>query len=408
MTSALRALPVLALPVLACGLALACAPAHDDGDDAPAPRTFPTVDELPDLEGLPDLMGSFFTDARVESAQDFDSWRRDELRALFAHYMFGPAPALTVASLIEVARHARVDDLDVDAIELLATLSDERALAIAVFVPSGQSNVPAVLAPNRCGNQSVALDERLSVTAHPDADCNAARGAQRDKWPLSRIAAEGFAFVTFHQSDLAVDDAALGGVEALSAWARGSALALDALEEADTPVDASRVAVFGHSRRGKAALLAGARDERFAAVVAHQSGTCGQSIIRNGLGESLFLITGVFPHWFTPELSTFGEREQRLPVDGHMLVALQAPRPVLLVDAREDDWADPQGALEAARVADAAWELFGDDGLVEEDGPDGRMPRTDATLVWQLREGGHDQLESDWELFLPFLSRHLR
>jgi dienelactone hydrolase len=196
----------------------------------------------------------------------------------------------------------------------------------------------------------------------------------------------------------------MSAAPALSAWAAGSSFAVDALERGDTPVDATRVGVFGHSRRGKAALLAGARDPRIAAVVAHQSGTLGSSILRNRLGEPLIVVTGVFPHWFTPELASFVDFEERLPFDQHHLLALVAPRPLLLVDGAEDDWADPQGTLDAARAADAAWELLGDNGLVDDDAG---VPRTDATLVHRVRPGDHDVETADWELFLPFLARHL-
>jgi hypothetical protein len=380
-----------------------CAPV---ADDAPAPRVFPRIAELPEQPELPELFSSFFVpDRSVETADDFTSWRRSEMNDVLAHYAYGPAPVLEVRDVRVVAQATGIDGLDVDYVELEADLGDKR-LHVAVFSPAGATRVPAVLGPNRCGNETLVFDERVRrTTAWLGEKCeDAERGDDNDKWPVARIVESGLAVVTFHQSEMSPDDVDASDGEALSAWAKGSSLAIDALERVETPVDPRRVAVFGHSRRAKAALLAGARDERIAAVVVHQSGTLGSSILRNGLGESLLLITGVFPHWFTPELFGFADgNEDKLPFDQHWLLALCAPRPVLLVDGADDDWADPQGSLDAARAADAAWELLGDEGLVEEDG----VPRTDATLVHQVRPGGHDVFTEDWEIFLPFLERHL-
>lgn len=386
--------------VLTATLLTACAPAPAPPPDVA--RMFPTVEALPDRPELPELFASFFSDRRVETSDDFTTWRRDELNDVLTHYAYGLAPARAVRGVDVVAEAAGIDGIAVDYVELAIDVGDT-TVHLAVFSPAGQRDVPAVLGPNRCGNQTVVDDERVRASDVLDDECSGGRGGAASSWPVARITAAGFALATFHQSELAIDDFQRSSAPALAAWAAGSSFAIDALERTATPVDPTRVAVFGHSRRGKAALLAGARDERIAAVVAHQSGTLGSSILRNGLGESLLLITGVFPHWFTPELSTFVGLEDRLPFDQHHLLALMAPRPLLLVDGEEDDWADPQGSLDAARAADAAWQLLGDDGLVEEDD----VPRTDATLVWRVRPGDHDVATSDWELFLPFLERHL-
>lgn len=387
-----------AFPVFAVALA-SCV---NDVPEA-APRVYPTVEELPEVAELPPLLESFFGDAVVDDAGDW-GWRRAEMLDVMTHYAYGPAPDLAITATTEVARGARIDGLDVDYVEHRGDLSDGTAIFVGVFAPAGAARVPAVLGPNRCGNQRLAADERLRVSTSLDADCDGSRGPDLDNWPLAQIAAAGLAVVTFHQSDLSHDDEFLGRDNTLSAWAKGNSLALDVLERVDTAVDVDRVGVFGHSRRGKVALLTAARDPRVAAVVAHQSGTLGQSVLRNGLGEPLQLITAVFPWWFTGGLPDFVGREARLPFDQHHLVALVAPRPLLLVDGDEDDWADPAGAVEAARAASPAWELLGADGLVDVDG----APGSTGTLAYHLRPGDHDTYEADWSIFLPFLAEHLR
>lgn len=355
---------------------------------------------------MPDVLSSFFVPGkRVQDASDWSGWRRDEVLDVLEHYAYGPAPALKLVDVDVVTEASGLEGGAVDYVELLVRHTAGTA-HVAIFAPaghSGQRDVPAVLGPNRCGNHTVVADERIQV-APPAVDACGARGSDAEKWPVGQLAAAGLALVTFHQSELSVDDPELSAGLTLSIWAGGNSLALDALEAHATAVDATRVAVFGHSRRAKTALLTGARDPRIAAVVSHQAGTLGSSILRNDEGEPLVVITGMFPHWFAPLLSGFVGVEARLPFDQHHLLALLAPRPLLLVDGATDDWADPQGSLAAARAADVVWELLGSEGLIEEGG----VPRQDAPVVWHLREGGHDVLPGDWDIFVAFLVRQLR
>jgi hypothetical protein len=174
--------------------------------------------------------------------------------------------------------------------------------------------------------------------------------------------------------------------------------------EAEPSLDASRIAVVGHSRRGKTALLAGALDERIAMVVAHQSGRGGAAITRHLSGEPLLSLNAVFPSWFDDVFPTFAGYEDRIPFDQHMLIALSAPRLVLCTDGDEDAWADPDGALMAVRAAAPAWDLYGVPGLLEASG----TPILDGRLSWHLRPGEHELTHADWDVFLDFASRHWR
>ena len=253
---------------------------------------------------------------------------------------------------------------------------------LMTVVPNRRSRpAPVFLVMNFCGNQA--------VTRHPDvplargwvpgvfcAGCpdnaatEAARGAQVDDWPLERLVARGYAVATFCSSDVDSDRADVsdgvyrwlaGGDPArnpttsrgtLAAWAWGFHRCIDHLTT-DPAIDPARIATVGHSRNGKAALLAAAYDERVAMAIANQAGCGGSAPSRvapelaapteNGppIVETLREINERFPHWFNDEFKTFVDDPGRLPFDQNGLVAMCAPRPVLFANARDDHWANP-------------------------------------------------------------------
>jgi endo-1,4-beta-xylanase len=132
---------------------------------------------------------------------------------------------------------------------------------------------------------------------------------------------------------------------ALMAWAWCVSRVIDALEKEDR-VDAKKVVVTGHSRYGKAALVAGAFDERVALTVPSHSGCAGSAPFRfiYGKSEQLHNIAGAFPYWFGPHFKQFEGKVDRLPVDQHLLLALVAPRALLQTEGTKDSWTNPEGA----------------------------------------------------------------
>jgi hypothetical protein len=164
----------------------------------------------------------------------------------------------------------------------------------------------------------------------------------------------------------------------------------------DPLVDASRVAVIGHSRLGKASLWAGARDTRFALVIANNSGCGGAALSKRIAGETVRAINTGFPHWFAGNFRAYNDREEALPVDQHQLVALVAPRAVAVGSASQDAWADPVGERLALELAEPVFALFGAPPLAAPPTTPGRR------LNHHLREGEHDILLADWQEYLRF------
>jgi hypothetical protein len=216
--------------------------------------------------------------------------------------------------------------------------------------------------------------------------------------PFELVRARGYALALVYAGDIVPDEKreARGALStfarpqtgALSAWAWLHSRTLDVLTQ-DRRIDASRAVVWGQSRNGKAALLAAARDERFSACVALQAGRGGDALTAHRQGEPVATAMGLYGHWFAKRFAQFAHFDP--PVDQHQLLALIAPRPLLLGRARNDAWADPVGARAAVAGAAPVWALYG------------AQPPRQFT-----RPGRHGIYLRDWEETLDFLDAALK
>src|SRR5207244_5720513 len=150
----------------------------------------------------------------------------------------------------------------------------------------------------------------------------------------------------------------------IAAWAWGIHRAVDFLVTVPE-LDKTRIAVVGHSRLGKTAIVAAAFDDRIALAWPHQAGCGGTAPSRchNPKAETVKRINTSFPHWFCDNFKRFNEDPARLPFDQNCLVALCAPRPVLFTCAVKDQWANPAGQFDVLKAAEPAYQLLGAGGL---------------------------------------------
>jgi hypothetical protein len=194
---------------------------------------------------------------------------------------------------------------------------------------------------------------------------------------------------------------------AIAAWAWGLRRVMDHLET-EPAVDAKRVALLGSSRLGKTVLWTGATDERFAVILASVSGESGAALSRRNYGETVRHMTDStrYAYQFARNYQTYGDRVDQLPFDGHMLISLIAPRPLLLQTGDTDYWSDPKGEYLAAVAASPVWRLLGTEGLAIDHYPAAGEPVL-STLGYSMHAGRHGILPYDWPVFLSFLQKHL-
>jgi hypothetical protein len=378
--------------------------------------------------------------ARILTALDWQQKRRPEILGLFAHHMFGQTPDAPANLRFQTTSHDP-NALDGQAVRQevsihLTSQEDGPRIDLLIYLPkSRQQPVPAFIGLNFNGNHTIHPDPNITLSTNwmrsnprigilDHRATEAARGVSSSRWPVQTILNRGYALVTAYYGDLEPDHpqgwqsgvrAAFGpepGPDgfapdawgAIGAWAWGLSRIMDYLQQ-DPAFDEDQVALLGHSRLGKAALWAGAQDERFAIVISNNSGCGGAALSRRQFGETVERINTSFPHWFSGAFKKYNGRESELPIDQHMLLALVAPRPLYVASAKEDLWADPRGEFLAALHADPVYRLLDCPGLQTSDMPDVDQP-VGLTIGYHIRTGIHDVTDFDWSQYLDFADRH--
>lgn len=403
-----------------------------------------------------------FADGRKLSGPEEWPARRAEILGIFAKEMYGmepPAPEAVVTELVEegptfaglgIRRQYRMwfkADKSGPFIDWLLVLpnrphGDNPAKKDGKVVCESAGKVPVVLMLNYRGNQTV-LDEgevklpegewrKPSSQASPkESENGAMRGTGARSVILADvITARGYALLTACYAQVSPDvEVTRGNPEelaytrifelwpkrdesrddnttALGAWAWALSRGLD-LAGRIPEIDARRNVVTGSSRLAKAALLAAARDDRFAVCVANQTGGGGCPLAKRDFGENVSTEMKSFPHWYCKAYAKYVDNEQAMKFDQHMLIAAVAPR-ALLIEGFNSGWFDTKGEYLAARAASPVWEFLGRKGL-----PKGEFPENyDTSLIGEslgyVRRGGQHGISAiDWIWTLNFADRAL-
>ena len=239
--------------------------------------------------------------------------------------------------------------------------------------------------------------------------------------PAEEIIDRGYGLATFFYQAVSEDGPEFDGIAPLfgtdrsrplawgkiGIWAYAASRVLDFILTLPE-VDPDRVGVIGHSRLGKTALWAGANDPRFILAISNESGCGGAAINRGKVGETLSGMTDVFPYWFSPAMQALrGVDPAELDFDAHELLALMAPRYLLVGSAEKDQWADPASELSACRAASPAWDAYGVAGFLSDDeSPRVGVKRHEGRVGYHERAGAHFMSRTDWNVYMDFRDLH--
>lgn len=399
----------------------------------------PNYDEskIPDFE-VPDPLTTFDGE-KIKGKGQWQRIRRPELYAFFEKNVYGKVPSQFKdfsATILEQSDNA----LDGKAKRRQVQLTFDQngvvqQFTILVYLPKNIARAPLFVGYNFMGNQTIAEDENILISEAWARDSEkygisdnkltaTTRGIRTNRWAVDKIIDSGFGLATIYYGEVDPDkDDFSDGVHrlfykngqekpaedewgSLAAWAWGYSRAMDYFEKSQE-IDASKVIVFGHSRLGKAALWAGASDERFAGVISNDSGCGGAALSKRKVGETVGRINTSFPHWFCSNFKQYNDNEEALPVDQHELLALIAPRPLYVASAQEDQWADPKGEFLSAHYASPVYALYGKKGITTNQIPQVNQP-IQNTLAYHIRTGIHDVTDYDWEQYIQWAKKWVK
>ncbi|MXV15160.1 alpha/beta hydrolase family protein [Hufsiella ginkgonis] len=384
---------------------------------------------------LPDVL-TLKNGKKVTDAKTWTNKRRPELIALYETEQFGKAPAKPAALRWEVFDKG-TPALNGTAIRRQVTLyfdqdTSKHKVELLIYFPVGASKPsPLFMEVNFSANSAAVNDPGIKPSLSWSKEGKRVPVAARPgfgRLAVDKFLSEGFAVATVCYTDLEPDalNAATWGIRgkylkagetkpapdewgAIAAWSWGISCIMDYLVT-DKQVDAKRVAIHGSSRLGKTALWAGAKDPRIALVIASASGEGGAALSRRNYGETIAHMVAPtrYDYQFAGNRAKYAADPATSPIDAHMLVALMAPRPVLLQTGDDDGWSDPKGEFLAAVAAEPVFKLFGKTGP----GTTIMPPPADQSLLlntlgYYEHIGGHGPIPADWGLFVTYLKKFL-
>lgn len=356
--------------------------------------------EMLNARCVPELM-KFKSGNAVKSPEDFFA-RRDEIKELLQEKVYGYIPKKPDKMTVDVEEKVpnfcagRAKRLELTFNLTVGELT--RSFKAVSVIPVSEGRHPAFVMMNF------------------SPDCP-------DKYyPTEEIVDAGFAVFSFYHKDATTDDkdfttgvaplftdgcrtdAAPGKI---AMWAWCAMRVMDYIETLDS-IDLDNVAVIGHSRLGKTSLVAGGFDERFKYVISNDSGCSGAAITRGKVGETVKVITNVFPFWFCPNYVENAENFLDGGYDQHFLLALSAPRYLMIGSAKEDLWADPESEFLSAYAASEAWRCLGRTGLVCGDEiPHAKCVLGEGDVMYQVRYGTHYLSREDWGEYIRFIKEKM-
>lgn len=346
---------------------------------------------------------------KEKNAGKWNKSRREEIIELFRTHVFGRVPETSYKQSFNIV------NTDKQAMGGIATLKQ-----VDISITSGGRSLVIHMSLFTPNNALKAVPAFLLINNRGQANIDPTREQKSEFWPAEEVIARGYAIAAFNNSDVDADkfDDFKDGIHSLldreprtgeswgtlAAWAWGASRCMDYLVT-DNAIDADKVAVVGHSRGGKTSLWAGAEDTRFALVISNESGCGGSALARRRFGETVSRINQSFPHWFCTNFRKYNGNEDALPVDMHMLLSLSAPRALYVACASDDLWGDPKGSYLALYHSVPVFKLLGQIEGIPETMPPLNKQVSNGKIAYHVRDGGHNMLLKDWNMFMDFADK---
>lgn len=356
----------------------------------------------------------------VTNARTWNEVRRPELLKYIETEYYGRVPETAPAVTWEVV------STDPDALEGKAIMKklaghmgspDGPAIDVTLYIPSDAREPVPVLT-----NLSFSFGGRMGAPGGADVPATSAVRPGSAEYMINN----GYGYAVINYSSIETDQegkpnvniarklALAEGQEApapdewgtIAAWAWGISRLMDYFET-DPRVDEKRIALTGTSRLGKTVTWAGARDQRIALVIACCGGEGGAALARRNYGETIAHLVAPtrYPYQFAGNYQKYAADPAKSKVDTHCLVALMAPRPILLSTGVKDGWSDPYGEFLAAVAATPVFELLGRKGI-DNDKYSNVGEMVGQELSFLMTNGGHGS--ADWDLWMKFMNKYLK
>lgn len=370
---------------------------------------------------------------KVKNEKQWYRKRRPEILSLFYEFQYGKVPPKPKDMSFNVFDKG-TPALDGKALRKQVTVyftkdTSDYKMDILIYLPAKATGpVPLFLNFSFSPNATIADDPGIKAGTMWGRDGKrvpVSRTGGFGRMNITQFLDEGLGFASIYYGDIE-PDFALGykcGIRsyyskpdtaypapdqwgAISAWSWGLSRAMDYFET-DPQIDSKKVAVFGISRLGKTVLWTGARDDRFGMVIASCGGEGGAALSRRNYGENIDHMTHPTRYFyqFAGNWRNYKDNFNMSPVDAHMLVALMAPRPLLLQTGNTDYWSDPKGEFLSAVAAEPVWNLLGKKGLGTDKWPEAGQPVLND-LGYFMHDGGHGTIPGDYAVFIKFMKMH--
>lgn len=334
----------------------------------------------------------------VKTVADFEK-RREEIKKILEEEAYGvipPKPDHLKVEVESVMERFCAGKAPWQKLKFICTVGEnEFSFPVSAVIPKSDKPLPAF----------------VHINFRPDVP---------DRYmPSEELVDRGYAVFSFCYQDVSNDDRNFkdkaakylsnrrrkNGSSKIAIWAWAAMRVMDYIETLDT-IDKDNVAVVGHSRLGKTALVAGGFDERFKYIISNCSGCGGAAITRGKIGETFEWMAGVIPYWFCPRWFDKVTAKIELPYDQNFLAALSVPRHLIIGSAETDEWSDPESEFLNCASTNPAYALYGKRGLVY--GDEVPKPKTvldEGDAVYQIRHGDHYFSREDWLVYLAYIDK---